>query len=109
MRHQFIYVVSWGDAWLRDMLHVLIDCIHVIDAGGWAATAVFCEVSYLSAVKAGSLGASGFIVLLYRGIRHLGVLHLGGVGIGVVVLVLPPIVGCPGTREIHRYLHVVVG
>jgi hypothetical protein len=90
------------------MLHVLIDCIHVIDAGGWAATAVFCEVSYLSAVKAGSLGASGFVVLLYWGVHHLAVLCLGGVRVGVVALVLSSIVRCSGAREVHRYLYVVV-
>jgi hypothetical protein len=94
--HQFIHVMPRGDAWLRDMLHVFIDCVHVVDAGGWATAAVFCEVSYLSAVEAGSLRASGFIVLLYWGVCHLGVLRLGGVRVGVVALILSPIVGCSG-------------
>jgi hypothetical protein len=90
------------------MLHVIINGVHVVDAGGWSTLAIFGEVSRLPAIETWPFGASGSIVLLCRGVCHSVVLRLSGVGVSVI-LVLPSIIGCSGAGEIHRYLYVVIG
>jgi hypothetical protein len=91
-----VYIRAWCDVWLRYILHVFIDGVHVVNIGQWVAATVFGEVTCLSAVEAWSLGVSGSIVLLDWGVRHIVIFGLGGIGVSIVVLVLSSIVGGPG-------------
>jgi hypothetical protein len=82
------------DVWLWDVLHVVIDSVHIIDVGRWVAAAVFGEVTNFPAVEARSLRAASLVILLNWGVRHIVIFCLSDVGVGVV-LVLASIVWHP--------------
>jgi hypothetical protein len=105
--YQSIHVVSWCDVWLGYILHVFVDCVHVVDAGRRSTSAVFSEVPCFATVKTGSFGSSTDVVLLYRDVCHPIVVVLSGVGVSVI-LILSSVVGGSSAREVHWYLDVVV-
>jgi hypothetical protein len=53
-------------------------------------------VANLSAVEAWSFGASALVVLLDWSVCYVVILCLGGVGVDIVALVLPSVIGCSG-------------
>jgi hypothetical protein len=96
------------DVRLRDVLHVFVFCIHVVDVAGWVAVAVFSEVTYFSTVEARSFRAQSLITGLSLNICGIVVFWLGCVHVGVVALVLVSVVWGSGPRQVHWYLDIVV-
>jgi hypothetical protein len=101
-------VGSWCDIWLRDVSHVFIFGVHVIDVARWIAAAVLGEMAHLSAIEARSFRAWSLIVRLSLNIRGVVVFRLDCVHVSVVALVLASIVWGPGSRQVHRYLDIVI-
>src|SRR5580693_2367448 len=95
--YQLVHVMSWCEVWLGYVLHVFVFSVHVVYIGRLPASAVFGEMSRLSAVETWSFGAFGSIVLLYWYFCHIAIFGLSIVGICVVVLILALVIGCPGT------------
>ena len=91
-----MHVASWSDVWLRYTSHVLVFGVHIVYIGHLPASAVLGEVSHLPAVEAWTLGAFGPVILLSWDFCHIAVLGLCVVGIGVVILILPSIIGGSG-------------
>jgi hypothetical protein len=96
------------DVRLRDVLHVFVFRVHVVDVAGWVAAAVFSEVTYFSTVEARSFRAQSLITGLSLNIRGIVVFWLGCVHVGVVALVLASVVWGSGPRQVHWYLDIVV-
>jgi hypothetical protein len=94
--YQLVHVASWSEAWLRDVSHVFVNGVHVVDVGRLSALAVLGKVPHLSAVKARAFRTFGSIVLLYWYFRHIAVFRLGEVGVRIVVLVLASVIGGSG-------------
>jgi hypothetical protein len=95
------YVGLQGDGWLWDILHVVLGCVHVIYIAGWVAMAVPYEVARFSTVKARSFGAQLTQDFFLR-------LCDSCVGVCIVAEVLMLVVGCPGVRQVHWDLDIVI-
>jgi hypothetical protein len=101
-------VGSWYDIRLRDILHVFIFGIHVIDVARWVAATVLGEVTHFSAVEAWSFRAWSLIVGLSLNVHGVVVFRLDRVHVDVVTLVLVSVVCSPGPRQVHWYLDIVI-
>jgi hypothetical protein len=101
-------VGSWCDIRLRDVSHVFVFGVHVVDVTCRIAAAISCKVACLSTVEAGSFGAWSLIVGLALNICGVVIFWLGCVCVGIVALILVLVVWGPGPRQVHRYLDVVV-
>jgi hypothetical protein len=94
--YQLVHVVSWCKVWLGYAPHVFVFSVHVVYVGRLPASAVFGEVSCLSAIETRSLRSFGSVILLYWHFRYVAILRLSVVGVGVVALVLASVIGNSG-------------
>jgi hypothetical protein len=103
-------VGSRHNAWLQDVLHIVVHGIHIVYVARGIASAVLCKMATLAAIEAWSLRSGVAIFLLHLSTCHV-IPWLGGCGIGVsvVALILSSVVWCPGVRQIHQDLHIIVG
>jgi hypothetical protein len=101
-------VGSWCDIWLRDVSHVFIFGVHVVDVTRWVAAAILGKVAYLSTVKTGSFGVWSLVIGLSLDVCGVVVFRLGSVRVGIIALVLASVIWGPGPRQVHWYLDIVI-
>jgi hypothetical protein len=99
---------SWCDIQLRNVSHVFVFSIHVVDVTRWVAAAILGEVAYLPTVKTRSSRVWVLVVRLSLDVRGIVVFWLGRVCVGIVALVLASVIWGSGPRQVHGYLDVVV-
>jgi hypothetical protein len=95
------------------MLHIVVHSIHVVYVARGVAATIFGEVARFSAVEAGSFGLRTVVVLLWFSgccivVSIILLLHVCGIGVGIVASILLAIVGCSGVGYVHRYWNIVV-
>jgi hypothetical protein len=94
---------------LRDILHVIVFCVHVAYVARWVAAAVLGKVTHLSTVETGPLWALA-LVGLFLGVRCVAIcfLHVDHIAVSVVASVLASVIWHPSAQQVHWYLDVVV-
>jgi hypothetical protein len=92
------------------MLYIVVHGVHVVYVARGIALAVLCKMANLAAIEAWPFGSGVVVFLLCLSAHHvIPLLGGSGIGVGVVALILSSVVRCPGARQVHQDLYIIVG